>query len=742
MKRVISVISWMVVLLFISGCQQAPPPQPEFRSLDSYLQYRIGDGEWITLYDFSDLSLPVEILDLEGDVGEAGEDGISVVSAQLSDAKELIFTYSNGEQENVGCVAELSTTTSLLEAAWINDVGELILQTSQEEVNVGVVIGPRGPRGYSGPTGATGPNGQDGVDGLTIVTSTDEVELFALTEVEEVDMIVLAGDVVVSGLSTQIINDQLILDFHNKEIHGDLMIETLFSGVVELQNGVIDGNLTVSGLYATFNNYLTVTGEITISAVSPNTWNQYGDVTSIIITTNGGTFNFVGGTIADCVRVSGDAKTKTLLFKGNGLHAPVIVEAASRIVFDESMTNQVDLSYSSETVREDCCIINNTPLPISVNGSEEVDISASNVFIEGKPGLYLSIQSGIDAASLGDTVYVGAGEYTEHIIIDKPLNLIAIGDVVIQNPTVGAETLGIYVLAGFTDTTTITGFTLRDFRNSILAKSVAHIYDNVIYAENYGEANAYLRNGIQIGSTDGSRADSTLIENNTIYGAPLTDNWSGTAINVVNGSHVIVRENTILGDNDVGICVLDFNRVHLSGVQILNNVIVGSTNSVRIDGWYTLSPYAVIENITVSGNEFVGTTNEDIADRGINMNWVKLINSEFMNNTYADFDLDIRVSSSSASTENVVSDDVDVQAIINIEQSRAGYHTLQSAIDMATSGQTITIYSGLYIENITVDKDLILQGIGEVIVQGTITYQNEAILTLDNVTTEDPVPAE
>lgn len=660
MKRIL-LVALVGISVMLTSCQAATPYEPAFRTIDNVLQYQNAQGIWVVLYDFTTILTHIPSVE-----------EVTVVSAELNDAQELIFIYSDGESHNLGCISQTIQQDILFAGAQINDQGELILTaTSGDSMNLGQVVGAKGDRGNSGShgatgatgaagaVGATGPQGTIGAVGLTISTSKDEAELFALTAVTEVDIIVLVGNVVVSGLSNQVVDGELVLNFGAKTLSGDLTIETPFEGVVKLIHGTIQGNLIVSGIHATFDNHLNVTGQITIRAVSENSWNQFGDVNNIVITADGGTFNFLAGMIAECIRIVGDSKSKIFVFAGSSLQAPVFVETSLQLIFDQSITTAVTLNYLNDEVRANCSIFNNTSKSMVIDGSDDVEATSNTVFIKGQPETYQSIQSGLDAASAGDTIYVGHGEYTEHLVIRSAVVVFAFEGVVLINPTPGTETIGISVVANIEGTTTIEGFELRGYRNGIVASSQAIVKNNTIYAENYGLATAYLRNGIQIGSTVAS-ADGSIVENNTVHGAPLTDAWSGTAINIVNSSNVIVRNNTILGDNDIGIGILDFSGVNVSGVQILHNIVNGAKNAIRIDGWYTLTPYAQIENILIEGNTLVGKVEDPEKYLGINMQWVKVIHSVFKDNTYTGYSLNIRVSPTSGSTDNVTSDGVDV----------------------------------------------------------------------------------
>jgi len=66
--------------------------------------------------------------------------------------------------------------------------------------------------------------------------------------------------------------------------------------------------------------------------------------------------------------------------------------------------------------------------------------------------------------------------------------------------------------------------------------------------------------------------------------------------------------------------------------------------------------------------------------------------------------MDIRVSPYTASSENLTRDGDHVQAIVNVTDNHKGYHTIQSAIDAASAGDVIEVSSGLYEEQITMNK--------------------------------------
>jgi hypothetical protein len=714
MKRLFNIVLGSLLLVLLFGCQAQTTPDPEFRSLESELQYRVGDGDWLTLYDFRSLESFLE--------GPAGADGVSVINVSLNDKDELVFAFDDGTYSNVGQVLTAQTEPVLIEflSASINDAGELILQmTGGNSVNVGRVVGATGPRGLTGatgPRGLTGPEGAEGpqgiqgiqgvqgVQGLSIATANEENTLFALTEVDEVNVIVLVGDVVVSGVASQIDGNVMTLDFGDKRLDGHLHIVTPFSGVVDLMAGTINGDLTISGINATFNNFLTVTGTIDIQAVSDQTWNQYGDVEQIVITANGGTFNFISGTIADCISIAGEERTRPITIKGVELFVPVRVLVPSQLIL-EGFVATLKVEFENEDLKRRCSIVNNSHAMVLVDDEvEDVGTADGLIYIVGREGLYLDIQEALDAAITGDEVRIGSGIYETNLLITKPVTIRALGTVILRNPNPKSQTAGITVQKELDSMTTVDGFHVEGFRNGIVAFSPSIIRHNEVFPEGYGTEGAYMRNGIQVGGAVAVNVAGSIVTGNTVHGAPLTDSWSGTAINIVNTSGVVVCENVILGNADIGIGILNWSSVDMSNIHVHENLVIGAKNAVRIDGGHTLSPYATITDVVVEDNEFIGDAESPEMYRGINMQWVHVMNTQFNNNSYEGYSMDIRVSPYTASSENLTRDGDHVQAIVIVTDNHKGYHTIQSAIDAASAGDIIEVSSGLYEEQITMNK--------------------------------------
>jgi hypothetical protein len=89
------------------------------------------------------------------------------------------------------------------------------------------------------------------------------------------------------------------LDLGGKTLTGNVTYNTTEAGTLNLENGTINGDLTVTAPNATVNNHADVTGTVTIQNVSSSTWNQYGDAGTINFNdADAGTnFNIKSGTI-------------------------------------------------------------------------------------------------------------------------------------------------------------------------------------------------------------------------------------------------------------------------------------------------------------------------------------------------------------------------------------------------------------------------------------------------------------
>ena len=188
-------------------------------------------------------------------------------------------------------------------------------------------------------------------------------------------------------------------------------------------------------------------------------------------------------------------------------------------------------------------------------------------YVGGGPGRYSSIQSAINAANNGDTVFVydDLSPYYENIIIDKSISLEGED----KNTTIidgsGNKDV-VYVSA---DGVAISGFTVRNGGNDWIDAGIKLVSDyntvtgNIVTDSNFG---VYSYN----------------LEYSTISGNLITDN-ADSGINLPFSSDNTISGNTIIGNNNYGIFLYDSS---LNGTsQVLKNVVTNNHYGIYL--WHT-----------------------------------------------------------------------------------------------------------------------------------------------------------
>ncbi len=387
---------------------------------------------------------------------------------------------------------------------------------------------------------------------------------------------------------------------------------------------------------------------------------------------------------------------------------------------------------------------------------------------------FTTIQGAIDAAADGNFIEVGPGTYDEAITINKPnltIRSTAVAASTIIDVPDGTLTTGVKILGTDLGVVTFDGFTVKDFTEQGIVQGMGsasgttvHIFNNVVIP-----AGTYLRNGIQV-----SGNGSTVI-GNTVSNAPLTADWGGTGIHVVNASNVIVRGNTVSGNGDVAIAVDNYNAAVVENVTIENNIVSGSDVAVGIQGGPDTSG-KLVQNLTIVGNDF-GASLEGIDVAYVTLAGANIIErNDFSENpTYIAIYKDgypawgypgatvtgtidaspnwygsvagpdvAKFYDDNATDSFEYTDPLDFAYIpwcsvancsqtagpvTNVTQHK-GFATIQAAIDDATAGDTIQVAAGTYAEDVDVTKAVTLLGpnagtpgngtrVDEAVIQGT-----------------------
>jgi nitrous oxidase accessory protein len=221
-----------------------------------------------------------------------------------------------------------------------------------------------------------------------------------------------------------------------------------------------------------------------------------------------------------------------------------------------------------------------------------VSAKATTLYVGGTgPGNYTTIQSAINDASPGDTIYVFKGIYTELIEVDKTLSLVGEDrdETVIDGMGLG------YVVNITADWVNFTGFKVTGGRSdgyaaiNLLGYKDCHIENNNVSSN--GEFGILL-----VWSND------TTVSNNVLW-----DNYFGIHLWDSNGNDIV--GNIASSSASDGIAVYDSDNN-----TVANNLATGNSHGIGL--WWGATGNTIVNN-TAAGNR-----NDGIYLRSVNSNIV------------------------------------------------------------------------------------------------------------------------
>ncbi len=238
----------------------------------------------------------------------------------------------------------------------------------------------------------------------------------------------------------------------------------------------------------------------------------------------------------------------------------------------------------------------------------------------GGPGNYTTIQSAVNAAINGDTIYVYAGTYNENIIVDKTITLIGED----RNVTTikGNNLNATIVITG--ESINLRGFTIKNDGSQdgiYTATSVHTMTDNIFTSTSRGIHLYYSSENTITGSVfyDNTRSGVYMDvgQNNTISDNEFYNNTDEALYLTGCGTSYIERN--VIHDNGKGIHALE-----ATGNIIRNNVIESNSYGIHFAGMITVhSNFNTISHNRINDNTICGIRIEHSQFNRIEFNEIK-----------------------------------------------------------------------------------------------------------------------
>ena len=311
----------------------------------------------------------------------------------------------------------------------------------------------------------------------------------------------------------------------------------------------------------------------------------------------------------------------------------------------------------------------------SINGNNVAsNMSTNNILYVGGsgPNNYTSIQSAINDASNGYTIYVYPGNYNESIVINKSISLIGMeinGEKPVISTSENKSTVIVEadgcIFRGFT---VLSGRGLRIISNENIVENNRVMYSKGLGISLYGSSNNLIKNnevtngfnnGIHLRKSSGNIITRNIVSANSETGIVVFDH---SDYNIISYNNVTKNFHGMEIGEDANDSTISFNHVYFNQqygicVDTSNNVsILNNTIHNHAYGGLQLMDCS---NCTVSGNEIYYN------DRGImvesNYMWEKQYNLIKRNNVYSNSGVGIYIEGSLRNdfTENNLMDNGD-----------------------------------------------------------------------------------
>lgn len=244
-----------------------------------------------------------------------------------------------------------------------------------------------------------------------------------------------------------------------------------------------------------------------------------------------------------------------------------------------------------------------------------VSVKATTLYVGGTgPGNYTTIQSAIDDATPGDTIYVFSGIYSELVKVDKTLSLVGED----RNETI-IDGMGLGHVVNITaDWVNFTGFKVTGGGSGNHAAVYLFGVQDCYVANNNASSN--IKHGIYL----------VLSDNNTITNNVLWDNYFGIYLWDSNGNDIV--GNIVSSGTSRGINLLNSDNNTVS-----NNFVKGNRRGIAL--WWGSTGNTLINNTALSNNEGIyldHSNSNDVINNAVSSSYSGIYLEYSDNNTAMD----------------------------------------------------------------------------------------------------------
>jgi parallel beta-helix repeat protein len=391
----------------------------------------------------------------------------------------------------------------------------------------------------------------------------------------------------------------------------------------------------------------------------------------------------------------------------------------------------------------------------SGNKTDTINITVSKIYNQTQKTSHNTIQDAIGAATAGDTILVGSGEFVEEgqIVIDKDLSIIGVDKettIIKPNQNTGDRNSGDdrgWFLVGENVEFNLSKVTLNGEGHNICvavcSKGSGTIEDNIFKNIKHSP---YFGWGIDLYQA----GTGLTIKNNQFINIERL----GVHVKFGDGTKIISNTFTGNGDGDYLQYGIEVNRAP-KNVEIDGNTFTyygesdtdwGSGAIFVDDAFQTGIPSVTITNNTITNNE-VGIYH------GCNRTWPEVLDVEISGNQFADNGMHVVDDSNDTDSDYVldleevfdsnafpagavvIGNKIIVPETGTVYNKRTGdeYSTIQEAVGDATAEDTILLATGTYEGDVTITTTVNLAGTEDSLLVGTLSIEGVSGITIADI---------